>query len=97
MYKRQGIETQAGRALRDNDPLPVVSDLFQRLSLSILEMMQQLSEKYDVKNFIYMGGVSASSYPVSYTHLFIYILGAYLSKDYMENKKRPVYIIKEKK
>ena len=57
-----GIETQAGRALRDNDPLPVVSDLFQRLSLSILEMMQQLSEKYDVKNFIYMGGVSASSY-----------------------------------
>ena len=29
--------------------------------------------------------------------LFIYILGAYLSKDYMENKKRPVYIIKEKK
>ena len=29
--------------------------------------------------------------------LFIYTLGAYLSKDYMENKKRPVYIIKEKK
>ena len=57
-----GIETQAGRALRDNDPLPVVSDLFQRLSLSILEMTQHLSEKYDVKNFIYMGGVSASSY-----------------------------------
>lgn len=57
-----GIETQAGRALRDNDPLPVVSDLFQRLSLSILEMTHQLSEKYDVKNFIYMGGVSASSY-----------------------------------
>lgn len=28
--------------------------------------------------------------------LFIYILGAYLSKDYLENKKRPVYIIKEK-
>ena len=27
---------------------------------------------------------------------FIYILGAYLSKDYMENKKRPLYIIKEK-
>lgn len=28
--------------------------------------------------------------------LFIYILGAYLSKDYLENKKRPVYIIKER-
>lgn len=28
--------------------------------------------------------------------IFIYILGAYLSKDYLENKKRPVYIIKEK-
>ncbi len=28
---------------------------------------------------------------------FIYILGAYLSKDYLENKKRPIYIIKEKR
>ena len=28
--------------------------------------------------------------------LFIYILGVYLSKDYLENKKRPVYIIKER-
>lgn len=28
--------------------------------------------------------------------LFIYILGAYLSKDYLENKKRPVYIVKER-
>lgn len=26
----------------------------------------------------------------------IYILGAYLSKDYLENKKRPLYIVKEK-
>lgn len=28
--------------------------------------------------------------------LFIYILGAYLSKDYLENKRRPIYIVKEK-
>lgn len=28
--------------------------------------------------------------------LFIYILGAYVSKDYLENKRRPIYIIKEK-
>ena len=28
--------------------------------------------------------------------LFIYILGAYLSRDYLENKRRPVYIVKEK-
>lgn len=28
--------------------------------------------------------------------LFIYILGAYVSKDYLENKKRPIYIVKEK-
>ncbi len=28
--------------------------------------------------------------------LVIYILGAYLSKDYLENKRRPVYIVKEK-
>lgn len=26
----------------------------------------------------------------------IYILGAYLSKDYLENKKRPIYIVKER-
>ena len=29
--------------------------------------------------------------------LFIYILGAYVSRDYIENKRRPIYIIKEKK
>ncbi len=28
--------------------------------------------------------------------LFLYILGAYLSKDYLENKRRPIYIVKEK-
>ena len=28
--------------------------------------------------------------------LVIYILGAYLSKDYLENKRRPIYIVKEK-
>lgn len=27
---------------------------------------------------------------------FLYILGAYLSKDYLENKKRPIYIVKER-
>lgn len=27
--------------------------------------------------------------------LFLYIIGAYLSKDYMENKKRPLYIVRE--
>lgn len=29
--------------------------------------------------------------------LVIYILGAYLSKDYLENKRRPIYIVKEKR
>lgn len=28
--------------------------------------------------------------------LFIYILGVYLSRDYLENKRRPIYIVKEK-
>ena len=28
--------------------------------------------------------------------MFLYILGAYVSKDYLENKKRPIYIVKEK-
>ena len=29
--------------------------------------------------------------------LFLYIIGAYLSKDYMENKKRPLYIVREER
>ncbi len=29
--------------------------------------------------------------------LFIYILGAYLSRDYLENKRRPIYIVKRKR
>ena len=29
--------------------------------------------------------------------MFLYIIGSYLAKDCMENKRRPVYIIKEKK
>lgn len=28
--------------------------------------------------------------------LFLYIIGAYLSKDYLENKKRPLYIVRER-
>lgn len=36
---------------------------------------------------LFMGGLQM---------LFIYILGAYMSKDYMENKRRPVYIVKER-
>lgn len=28
--------------------------------------------------------------------MFLYILGAYISKDYLENKRRPVYIVKER-
>ncbi|MEG1067418.1 MAG: glycosyltransferase family 2 protein [Anaerovoracaceae bacterium] len=28
--------------------------------------------------------------------LFVYVLGAYISKDYLENKRRPVYIVKER-
>lgn len=29
--------------------------------------------------------------------IFLYILGRYFSKDYLENKKRPIYIVKERK
>lgn len=29
--------------------------------------------------------------------LFLYIIGIYLSKDCLENKKRPIYIVREKK
>ena len=33
----------------------------------------------------------------SFQMIFIYILGAYVSRDYIESKRRPIYIVKEKK
>ena len=61
-----GIETQGQRMFADYPQEEVLDDLFEKLSASVLEMTLQLSEKYDIKNFIYAGGVSCSQYMRQY-------------------------------
>ena len=61
-----GIETQGQRMFADYPQEEVLDDLFEKLSASVLEMTLQLSEKYNMKNFIYAGGVSCSQYMRQY-------------------------------
>ena len=61
-----GIETQGQRMFADYPQEEVLDDLFEKLSASVLDMTLQLSEKYDIKNFIYAGGVSCSQYMRQY-------------------------------
>lgn len=61
-----GIETQGQRMFADYPQEEVLDDLFEKLSASVLEMTLQLSEKYNIKNFIYAGGVSCSQYMRQY-------------------------------
>ena len=61
-----GIETQGQRMFADYPQEEVLDDLFEKLSSSILEMTLQLSEKYNIQNFIYAGGVSCSQYMRQY-------------------------------
>lgn len=55
-----GLETQGQRLLLDNPKELLISDLFDTMSRSVCEMTMQLSEKYEIDNFIYAGGVSCS-------------------------------------
>lgn len=57
-----GIETQAQRLIGKVQDDILVLQLFERISESICSMTRELSEKYNVKDFIYAGGVSCSSY-----------------------------------
>ena len=61
-----GIESQGQRMFADYPQEEVLDDLFEKLSASVLEMTLQLSEKYNIKNFIYAGGVSCSQYMRQY-------------------------------
>lgn len=67
-----GIETQGQRALPQYPKMQLIDDLFDKLSRSILEMTMQLSYKYDIKNFIYAGGVSCSQYMRNYLVEYLY-------------------------
>ncbi|MCI8609137.1 MAG: O-sialoglycoprotein endopeptidase [Firmicutes bacterium] len=67
-----GIETQGQRALGKYAQTALLDDLFEKLSASIVRMSLQLSEKYQIRNFIYAGGVSCSQYMRNFLveHLF---------------------------
>lgn len=57
-----GTETQVLRALKTHDCRKITGELFERIASSIFEMTVQLGKKYDVSDFLYAGGVSASIY-----------------------------------
>ena len=57
-----GIESQGQRVLGEYPQMALIEDLFEKLSAAIMKMTLQLSTKYEIRNFIYAGGVSCSQY-----------------------------------
>ncbi|MBQ4649965.1 MAG: O-sialoglycoprotein endopeptidase [Firmicutes bacterium] len=61
-----GIETQCQRLVGNVSKEELINAVFFRLSESVAEMTRQLSEKYNLRAFLYAGGVSCSSYMRKY-------------------------------
>lgn len=61
-----GIETQAQRLIGEIKADELVCELFDKICASIKEMTMQISSKYDVKDFLFAGGVSSSGYMRNY-------------------------------
>lgn len=61
-----GLETQCQKLVGDIPPMEIADNLFSELSKSIMEMTLQLSRKYNIKDFIYAGGVSCSQFMRNY-------------------------------
>lgn len=61
-----GIETQAQRMIGKEEPDLIIEDLLFKLSASVADMTSGLAEKYEIKDFIYAGGVSCSQYMRNY-------------------------------
>lgn len=57
-----GIETKCQRMIGECNDAVLVAMLFQRLGESIEEMILQLHKKYRINDFLFAGGVSASTY-----------------------------------
>ncbi len=57
-----GIETQAQRLIGNVLVDELITELFEKISQSVLDMTIQISRKYGIKEFIFAGGVSCSSY-----------------------------------
>ena len=61
-----GIETQAQRLIGNVLADELISEVFDKISTSILEMTLQISEKYHINDFLFAGGVSSSGYIRNY-------------------------------
>lgn len=61
-----GIETQAARAVECTDQNILSHVLMYRLSEAVAAMTLQLSEKYNISDFLYAGGFSCSDYMRSF-------------------------------
>lgn len=57
-----GIETAAQRLIGNVTADELVSELFDKISKAILDMVLQINEKYSVRDFLFAGGVSSSGY-----------------------------------
>lgn len=61
-----GIETQAQRLIGEIPADSLVTELFERIAISILETTLQISKKYSINDFLFAGGVSSSAYLRTY-------------------------------
>ncbi len=64
-----GIETQALRSIICGDNSALISELFEKISESILNMTVYISKKYRIRRFVFAGGVSCSAYLRRYLEL----------------------------
>ena len=67
-----GIETQCQRIMEECPQEELICELFEKLCKSIADMTLQLSNKFDINNFIYAGGVSCSQFMRSYLSEHMY-------------------------
>lgn len=61
-----GIETQGQKLVGQIQAHELIAELFEKISESVKEMTLQISEKYEIKDFIFAGGVSSSGYLRNY-------------------------------
>ena len=61
-----GIETQAQRLIGKVPADELVSELFEKISASILGMVMHINKKYSINDFLFAGGVSSSGYLRNY-------------------------------
>ena len=61
-----GIETKCQRFIGEVEDSQLITMTFQRLAEAIAVMCRQLAEKYNIKKFLFAGGVSSSQYIRAY-------------------------------